>query len=117
MFKKGILVAGVLILSAGMAFATINAANFNDSKAEADIMITGTITDEETDAPVPFAKIKVNDLGTATVTNENGRFNYSGLEPGSYTLKIDADGYETYETQVEVSEEGAIVHIEMNPIE
>ena len=115
--KKGILLASVLILCVGMAFATSDPANNTDTEIEARTMITGTVMDATTEAPVPFAEIVLNETGTSTTTNENGRFNYSGLEPGSYTLTIRAEGYEASEKDVEVNEEGANINVELHPKE
>ena len=115
--KRGILFASVLILCVGMAFATSDPANTSDVEIEARTMITGMVTDATTEAPVPFAEIVLNETGTSTTTNENGRFNYSGLEPGSYTLTIRAEGYEASEKDVEVNEEGANINVELHPKE
>jgi hypothetical protein len=115
--KKGILFASVLILCVGMAFATSAPANTSDNEIEARTMITGTVTDATTEAPVPFAEILLNETGISTTSNENGRFNYSGLEPGSYTLTFSAEGYETSEHSVEVTEDGANLNVELYPVD
>ena len=117
MLKKGILIASVLIFSIGIAFATSNPAAITVSEIEARTMIEGTVTDATTEAPIAFAEIVLNETGTLTTSNENGRFNYSGLEPGSYTLTIRAEGYETSEKNVEVTEEGANINAELHPKE
>ncbi|ADB36885.1 TonB-dependent receptor domain-containing protein [Spirosoma linguale] len=61
--------------------------------------ISGTVLDSVTRQPVPFATVA---LSTSTgnvlagkITSETGTFMFSGLLPGSYTLRLTFVGYQT----------------------
>ncbi|MBY6036635.1 carboxypeptidase regulatory-like domain-containing protein [Fictibacillus nanhaiensis] len=61
--------------------------------------LTGTVTDEETGAPLPDTSIKiVNSFGltSATVTtNMNGKYLVNSLAPGNYVVTFSAEGHGT----------------------
>lgn len=61
--------------------------------------LRGTITDP-TGAVVPSAKVLLRDDQTQqerTVTsNEEGGFTFTALTPGSYTIKVEGNGFKTY---------------------
>ena len=61
--------------------------------------ITGTVHDA-TGALVPSAQVQLILETTKTVresvTNDSGFFSFSGVQPGTYTLKVDAKGFATF---------------------
>ena len=61
--------------------------------------VSGQVTDP-TGASVPNAVVKVTNLeqGTTkdTLTNETGRYQVGFLEPGTYTVDIEASGFKKY---------------------
>jgi outer membrane receptor protein involved in Fe transport len=67
--------------------------------------IGGTVTDQ-TGAVVPNANVTVTSQGTAAVrtsqTGASGDFLVSNLQPGSYTVKVGAANFKTYEQTVPV---------------
>lgn len=104
----------VLILSLGIAFANSSNAQMEVPMNDNRTAIMGTVTDAETNAPVPNAEITLSESGETTQTDEAGTFTFSDLEPGSYTISVDAEGYATSEEAVEVTEEGANVNVELD---
>jgi Carboxypeptidase regulatory-like domain/TonB dependent receptor len=62
--------------------------------------IVGTVTDPS-GAVVPTAKVTVTNLGTGQVRQDSadadGRFNIQNLQPGSYSVKMEAPGFKTTE--------------------
>ncbi len=82
----------LLLPLAGLAQSTISTGNIN-----------GTITDP-TGAAVPGAKVTITrtDTGVATVatTNSSGFYNSGSIIPGNYTVKAEAKGFATSETNV-----------------
>jgi hypothetical protein len=117
MMKKGIMLASVLILSIGFAFATSNPSAITETENELRTTITGTVADANTEAAIEGAEVTISETRTSATTDASGTFSFAELEAGSYTLSVSADGYETAETRVEVTEEGANVQVELHPQE
>ncbi len=61
--------------------------------------ITGTVTDN-TGATIPNAKVTLTDLGTkqtrTTVTTSSGDYDFSQLNPGSYSIAVIDTGFQTF---------------------
>ena len=114
MLKQGIMFASVFILSVGMAFAASNPEVIVESEIEARTIITGTVTDASSEAPIQNAVITLDGTDTSTTTDQSGTFRFADLEPGTHTLTVRAEGYEETESRVEVTEEGANVQITLN---
>lgn len=114
MLKQGIMFASVFILSIGMAFASSNPNVIIENEAEARTIITGTVTDASTEAPIQNAQITLDGTDTSTTTDESGTFRFADLEPGTHALTVSAEGYEDSTARVEVTEEGANVQITLN---
>jgi len=58
-------------------------------------MLKGKVTDRATGLPLPFVNVIVRETGTGTSTDDNGRYELGGLEPGVYTLIFSIVGHET----------------------
>lgn len=67
--------------------------------------ISGTVLDEK-NAPVEGASIVLNPGNRGTSTNKDGKFSYSELSPGSYTLALSFVGYEAQTKTVTVGSSG-----------
>ena len=68
--------------------------------------ITGTVLDDSTSKPVPFAAVAMVHLPDSTVkggtmTDEKGRFNVAELPPGAYLVRVSFIGYRTRLVPVE----------------
>jgi hypothetical protein len=67
--------------------------------AQANSELTGIVTDT-TGAAVAEASVMLNDPATAyaraTTSGSNGLFDFAGLNPGNYNLKVSAKGFKTY---------------------
>lgn len=79
----------VLLLAPGLVFAQ-------------DGTITGTVTDGETDEPLPGATVQIPSIGVGAATDANGEYTVS-VEPGTYTLSVTFVGYSPIERDVEVT--------------
>lgn len=63
--------------------------------------VYGTITDED-DLPVAFATITLRGLTKGTMANENGYYNLSDLEAGTYTIQFSGVGYSRVIRQITI---------------
>lgn len=57
-------------------------------------IITGTVLDRETRAPLPGATIEVLETTRGTIADESGRFRIASLQAGIYRLRVTSIGYE-----------------------
>ena len=53
----------------------------------------GVVYNESSGEPVYNATVKIIELGLETTTDEEGRFEFTGLSPGIYSLYVSAEGF------------------------
>lgn len=63
-------------------------------------IIRGFVYDKSTGEPVMFANVLIKNTKMGTATDVNGFFNFTKLQPGTYTLRILFIGYDTINVQV-----------------
>lgn len=66
-------------------------------------IIQGTITDAVSSEPIPFATIQVSNTSIGVVSDLDGNYILSDLEPGLYNIEVSSVGYKkisAYEIQV-----------------
>lgn len=63
-----------------------------DISAQSGI-IKGRVSDELTNEPIPFCSVILEGTDDGTVTDENGLFQFSGLNPGLYAVTATFVGY------------------------
>ena len=61
--------------------------------------IRGKIYNAKNNEPVPFANVVIWQTTIGSVSNFEGEFKFTGLEPGYVKLQISSVGYETYITE------------------
>lgn len=114
MLKKAIMVASIMILSVGIAFATSNPTTSETVKVNY-AMITGSVVDANTGEAVPNATVKLTEAEASATTDEYGTFTFEEVDAGTYTLSIEAEDYQETENSVEVAQEGANVEVTLQP--
>jgi iron complex outermembrane receptor protein len=62
--------------------------------AQAQFSLNGTVTDPKNESLIG-AYVVISNTYYQTVTNKNGKFSFSGIKPGTYTLEVSYVGYET----------------------
>lgn len=76
--------------------------------------IGGTVVDPQ-DSVVPKATVTVKNLGSnaekTTTTNETGFYRFGQLQPGTYTLTVNAQGFAAYVAQQVIVNVGALTTI------
>lgn len=103
-----------MILSFGIAFAASNP-EITSTDTESYAIITGSVVDAETGDAVADATITLTGTEQSTTTDEYGTFTFEEVEAGNLTLSVEAEGYQSAEQSVEVTEEGANVEIKVTP--
>jgi hypothetical protein len=67
------------------------------AQGETTSAIVGEVTDTSS-AVVPGAKVRITNRETAlqrtATTDEQGRFNFAQLQPGTYSVKVEAEGFD-----------------------
>ena len=72
--------------------------------------ITGIVVDEAEDTPLTGAMILVNELKKGDVADMEGKFSFSDLPEGAYTVSVEFMGYLPQERKIRV-ERGKTVHV------
>lgn len=75
------------------------------AKDEANLSgsISGIVTEyASANTPIAGATVTINGKGLSKTTGSDGRFEFSGLEPGTYTIAVNANNYQANTKQVTV---------------
>ena len=79
--------------------------------------IEGHVYDATTGQPLASAKVTIVETGDYTYTNSDGYFSFT-VSPGTYTVKVERDGYRTATQQVTVSDgETKTLTFNLQPLE
>ncbi|PWT97094.1 MAG: TonB-dependent receptor [Bacteroidetes bacterium] len=87
----------------------------------AQTVLKGQIREEHVASPVSNATITIQN-GPATVSDENGNFEFHGIRSGTYNIKVSSIGYKSLEKEVSTSNSSIIIELEkinlmLQPIE
>src|SRR5689334_16967270 len=69
------------------------APSFPQSGASPTAIVRGVVADEKTNAPLAGARVLIVESSRATLTAADGRFEFSGVAPGHYTIAVSFIGY------------------------
>ena len=89
---------------------------FTGAVSAQSFSISGTVKDNQSNEPLPFATVVINGTVTGTSTDLSGAFRISGIQPKNYTLKVTYVGYDSKDVEVVVSKEDvANLDIKLSP--
>lgn len=74
--------------------------------------VEGTVSDEETAAPLPGAIVQLRGTGLGALTDAAGRFRIGGVAPGAYVVSAERIGSRGATARVEVGA-GAVARVEL----
>lgn len=77
--------------------------------------IEGVVCDAGTGEPLAGSLVQVVGAATTAITHGDGTFHLTGIEKGSYTIRLERLGYRGRTMEVEVGEEGAFVEVGLEP--
>jgi len=76
-------------------------------------VIEGRVYNAQNNEPVPFANIVLWQTTIGSVSNYEGEFKFTGVEPGYVKLKVSSVGYETYVTEAFMVTNAKPVYLEI----
>jgi len=76
--------------------------------------LKGTITDSADATPIKNATVTVVELGKTAQTDSAGKYSIKPIEHGKYTVKIEKDGYQTFEDDEIEIKMGDIGHLDVS---
>jgi hypothetical protein len=95
MYLRHWLLRALLVTSLAIPFA-VSAVAQSDSSA-----VSGTVTDP-TGALLPKAKVTLRNVATGVentvISNDSGQYTIPNVRPGTYTVTVEAQGFQTYKT-------------------
>lgn len=112
MFYKKILFSA-FILMLGLAMLSTEAIAQEETQAS----VSGEVVDASTQEAISGVQIMLEGLNMETTSGADGSFSFDSVEPGSYTLKASSEGYEDWEKDITVDENGDSITIELEPTE
>lgn len=59
-------------------------------------VIRGQVVDATSNEPVPFASVVIWNTTTGAMTDFDGYFSFTGVQPGFVELRVSSVGYKTY---------------------
>lgn len=81
---------------------------------EESFIISGSISDRETNEPIPFAYVHLEELNRTTISNIDGIFELKNIPEGNYTVSVHRIGFKTQKRKVDLTENLSI-NIELSP--
>lgn len=78
--------------------------------------LQGTVRSVESSAPIPFATVRVLELGRGVLADENGVFTVTDLPAGRWTVRAEAMGFRPHALALRVPDSGEIrIEFELKP--
>lgn len=90
----------ILYIIAGMAAFAACSSDLSEENEYGSI--AGSVSDRTTGEPVATVNVKLQPIGTSTVTGSDGTFSFNFLDEGTYTIEISKEGYRANTTEINV---------------
>ncbi|MEL7834072.1 carboxypeptidase-like regulatory domain-containing protein [Fodinibius sp. Rm-B-1B1-1] len=109
LFNKKVLISALTLLI-GVTIIS------NEALAqETGAKLSGQVIDASTQEVLSGVEITVQGEDMQKTSGDDGTFSFKNLKPGSYTVTANAEGYQDWEQEVEVTKKGGALKIEMKP--
>lgn len=105
MLSKKIFLSTIFIMAIGLIGIQADAQDLGQDTQDGK-SVKGEVKDAESEEGLSNIEVTIDELGESAMTDEEGNFTIEDVEPGSYTVNVQAEGYEEHTETVEVSEEG-----------
>ncbi len=110
MFNKKILFSALILM---LSLAMLSTETIAQEQTEASL--TGEVVDATTQEAISGAQIMLEGSDMETTSGDDGSFTFDSVEPGSYTITVSAEGYEDWEEDITINEDGDSMTIELEP--
>lgn len=118
MKKRGLLLTGIMALFIGVGLNTAQAVTPETQPAlvqlQQAVKLQGKVVNAKTGEAISGVEVKLAESEQSATTDENGLFVIDSLEAGTYTVTVEADGYESFEKKVELSADSKPLTIELS---
>lgn len=115
MFGERVNLYSLLMLFVGLILTTTSAYARVQGLQEQPAMLKGMLVNGHAQEPVSGIELKIEGTAKTTRTDQEGRFSFRGLEPGTYIIVGSPSGYEEIREEVEVTAAGKELIIELDP--
>lgn len=83
----------ILYVIVAFVAAVCNVGCSSDTELDLYCTVNGQVTDAQTGEPIKAASVMLTPGGMTTVSGSDGTFEFTRLDPGQYTVLVQADGY------------------------
>ena len=80
-----------------------------------EVTIAGTVTDNDSKAPIEFASVLMKGNGRWAITDSEGRFSIKNIPTGKTTLTVQCLGYATRSITLDITEDIPRLHLTLKP--
>jgi len=105
----------LIMLAMGAILLTASTTSENVLNTDSELTLTGIVTDVESNEGIAGAEVVLEENEQSTTTDRHGTFSFIELEEGTYTVTVEADGYQSTSEETEITEAGATVSVDLVP--
>lgn len=98
-----------------VSFFMISSPVFAQERTE--VSLSGKVVDSSTEQSLSGVEVNIEGMDESARTDEEGNYHFDTLQPGNYTITVETEGYETWEKEVELTEESKTMDIRLEPAE
>lgn len=75
--------------------------------------LTGVVSDEASGETLPAVNVYIVELDKGTVTDADGKYEITGIEYGTYTVRVTYIGYVTYQEQIGIVKNETVLDVQL----
>jgi hypothetical protein len=117
LFKKKVLLSAVMLIL-GIGVISNQAIAQEKTQEKENGKLYGKVIDKSSEKALSEVEVIVatdQDTKISATTGTEGVYVFKSLEPGTYTATVQADGYKNWEKDVEVTADGKMLKIKLEP--
>lgn len=110
LFKKKVLFSAImLLLGVGLVSNQVSAQQMTDGK------LYGQVVEDTSGQAISDVEITLQGADNKATTGKKGMYVFESLKAGTYTVVVEADGYQKWKKEVKVTVEGKRLDIKLKP--